>query len=159
MFSIVIFFKFFCRCFHDEIAQSVLAPQQSCEHLCPGDHSSLLDKRVQQRCVRIITYVFNKKRIFLNFLAADLHRIDFGNIHGHIMNSVLVVADLMITAHPVRLFHFVHPIALGITYTLFSFVYFCAGGTNRSGDTSIYPFLNWNKPHVRKNAIFLQFIK
>lgn len=64
------------------------------------------------------------------------------------MNSVLVVADLMVTAHPVRFLHFLHPMALGIIYTLFSFVYFCAGGTNRSGSTSIYPFLNWDKPLV-----------
>jgi len=83
----------------------------------------------------------------------DVHRLDFGNIHGHIMNSVLVVVDLLVTAHPVRLLHFIQPVGLAVTYTLFSFLYFCSGGTNKQGDTKIYPFLNWSKPEVYSKIV------
>ncbi|XP_059472181.1 protein rolling stone-like [Neocloeon triangulifer] len=78
----------------------------------------------------------------------DIHRLDFGNIHGHVMNTVLVVVDLMVTAHPVRLLHFYQPMILASTYSLFSIVYFFLGGTNKQGNSKIYPFLNWHKPDV-----------
>jgi hypothetical protein len=94
--------------------------------------------------------------LFLCFL--DLHELDFGNIHGHVMNTVLVVIDLLVTAHPVRLLHCVHPIGLTACYTLFSFVYYCAGGTNKRGDYRIYPFLNWQKPEVFNNTIITHYI-
>ncbi|XP_065332366.1 protein rolling stone-like [Cloeon dipterum] len=78
----------------------------------------------------------------------DIHRLDFGNIHGHIMNSVLVVVDLMVTAHPVRLLHFYQPLIFGAAYLVFTFIYFVLGGTNKRGSSSIYPILDWQKPLI-----------
>lgn len=69
-----------------------------------------------------------------SILAVDLH------IHG--INSVVVLMEMLISAYPVRLLHCVYPIAYGLTYVLFSLVYWAIDHNN-----VVYKnVLDWNKP-------------
>jgi hypothetical protein len=63
------------------------------------------------------------------------------------MNTVIVIIDLLIAGHPVRLLHAYQPAVLAFIYSGFSAMYYLSGGTNRDGSPKIYPLLNWSKPH------------
>ncbi|XP_041379516.1 protein rolling stone-like [Gigantopelta aegis] len=63
-------------------------------------------------------------------------------IHG--INSIYVFLNILITATPLRLYHFIYPVAYGTVYTLFTVVYFCADGTNLAGEPYIYRVLKWD---------------
>jgi hypothetical protein len=79
-------------------------------------------------------------------MISDLHKYTF----VYALNWMLVIADLVVTARPVRLLHLLHPIVLGINYTLVSFlvmVYYCPGGPKPEDH---YSFLAWNKYVVSK---------
>lgn len=53
---------------------------------------------------------------------------------------------MAVTRLPLRLLHFLYPVALGVIYTLFSAIYYTLGGTNQNGDAYIYSVLDWSKP-------------
>ncbi|XP_059470781.1 protein rolling stone-like [Neocloeon triangulifer] len=84
---------------------------------------------------------------------SKMHRLDFVNAHNHIMNSVVVAADLALAAHPVRLLHVYQPVLFAMGYGTFSAVYFLFGGTNRDHNSKIYPLLNWQKPGLAVAAV------
>lgn len=63
------------------------------------------------------------------------------NVHG--MNSVLIVIDLFVSAHPIRITHIVYVIMYSLVYTVFSLIFWAAGGVDPYGNRYIYPILNW----------------
>lgn len=65
-------------------------------------------------------------------------------VHG--MNSVLMLIDLWIISHPVQILHFLFPLLLALTYTIFTIIYYLAGGTTKTGSRYIYPILKWDQP-------------
>lgn len=65
-------------------------------------------------------------------------------VHG--LNSILVFLDLLIVSHPVKIFHFIYPLFLALCYTVFTVVYYIAGGTTKTGSRYIYPILKWDEP-------------
>ncbi|XP_065165988.1 protein rolling stone-like isoform X2 [Atheta coriaria] len=76
----------------------------------------------------------------------DKMEIDYLNILVHCTNSIAMVIELSVVAHPVRLGHFYVPVTSGFVYTLFSFFYYLAGGTSRVDEPYIYPPVDWRKP-------------
>ena len=50
------------------------------------------------------------------------------NVFLHGVNTISCVVDMMMTARPVRIQHFYLPCVFGIWFTLFSLVYWAAGG-------------------------------
>ena len=70
----------------------------------------------------------------------------------HIINSVFVLTDFMISAVPIRIQHCVYPIGSGLIYVTFNVVYYACGGTGPMDTPYIYYNLNWN--HPQKAAIF-----
>ncbi|KAL1449614.1 hypothetical protein WDU94_002104 [Cyamophila willieti] len=64
--------------------------------------------------------------------------------HGVI--AALVLLDALIVAHPFTLSDFYYVFIFSVTYAAFSFVYYHLGGTNRYGETFIYPILDWEEP-------------
>jgi len=81
-------------------------------------------------------------------MISDLHKDTLQLVNA--LNWVLVFADLVVTARPVRLLHLLHPIVLGIIYTLISavgFMHFNPGGP--TNDDRLL-FLDWNKSLVSK---------
>ncbi|CAH1780411.1 unnamed protein product, partial [Owenia fusiformis] len=73
----------------------------------------------------------------------------------HAVNSVYVIIDLLFTAIPVRLLHFIYPLIYVIIYALFSAIYQAAGGTNAYDLEYIYSVLDWRNPG---RAILVVFI-
>lgn len=65
------------------------------------------------------TVVYNK----------DKDDVDAKNILTHVFNSVVMFIDLIVVAHPVRFLHCIFPIVVGLSYGLFSFIYYQLGGT------------------------------
>lgn len=60
------------------------------------------------------------------------------NLHG--VNSVIVMLDTAITAHPVRLLHVIYPVIYGLAYVIFSIIYWSVDHTH-----VMYPgVLDWN---------------
>lgn len=61
------------------------------------------------------------------------------NVMTHACNSALMFLDMLIMAYPLRLYHVVQPIILGLIYVVFSAIYYAAGGT----DKYVYCICNW----------------
>ncbi|XP_067854545.1 protein rolling stone isoform X2 [Heptranchias perlo] len=72
-------------------------------------------------------------------------RLDSININMHVMNSVLVLLELSMTAAPIHLAHFVYVMAYCLTYIIFTIVYWAAGGTNLKGEAFIYRILSYGE--------------
>ena len=64
----------------------------------------------------------------------------------HAVNSVVMVADTMLSSIPVRLFHFVYPMLYSITYISFTVIYWACGGISSHGNTYIYPQTDYSRP-------------
>ncbi|XP_061709150.1 protein rolling stone-like isoform X1 [Cydia pomonella] len=75
-----------------------------------------------------------------------MHEINALNLLVHGGNSVVMLVELAVTAHPVRAAHALYGAGAGLAYGLFSAFYWAVGGTDRAGLTAIYPALDWNKP-------------
>ncbi|KAJ8960263.1 hypothetical protein NQ318_003988, partial [Aromia moschata] len=67
------------------------------------------------------------------------------NFFVHGSNSILLMIDLWIIAHPIRILHFVYPILFGLAYMIFSIAYYFYD-TNRGGVGYVYFILNWAEP-------------
>ncbi|CAH1153514.1 unnamed protein product [Phaedon cochleariae] len=76
----------------------------------------------------------------------DTMKLDEMNYLVHGNNSVLMFIDLWMVSHPVRILHVVYTIVFGFTYTLFTLIYYSAGGTSRDGSRCIYKIVDWDKP-------------
>lgn len=63
-------------------------------------------------------------------------------VHG--FNSIMTIFDILVSGRPCRLMHFYHPFVFWLAYIAFSSIYWAAGGVNPSGNSYIYPVLNWD---------------
>ncbi|XP_059474926.1 protein rolling stone-like [Neocloeon triangulifer] len=79
---------------------------------------------------------------------SDMHQINLFNIHKHLLNTIIIVVDLLVNSHPIRILHVYQPVILGASYGAFAWIYYLCGGTNRENQTKIYPVLDWETPHV-----------
>lgn len=62
---------------------------------------------------------------------SEIHRIDAVNLMVHVLNSVIMLIDLTIVGHPIRLNHAYWTTGIGVAYAVFSVIYYLAGGTDR----------------------------
>lgn len=56
--------------------------------------------------------------------------VDAANVLTHAINSVLMLLDILIVSHPMRIYHVVQPMAFGLIYGVFSFLYYICGGVD-----------------------------
>ncbi|CAH2102246.1 unnamed protein product [Euphydryas editha] len=75
-----------------------------------------------------------------------IHEINALNLLVHGGNSLVMLLELAVTAHPVRAAHALFGAGAGLVYGVFSCFYWAVGGTDRIGLPAIYPALDWNKP-------------
>ncbi|PSN55936.1 hypothetical protein C0J52_00471 [Blattella germanica] len=71
------------------------------------------------------------------------HQLTALNLLVHAFNSILMVIDIIIVAHPIRLLHIVYTFSFIIFYFSFTVFYYLAGGTGRYDQPYIYPALDW----------------
>uniref|UniRef100_A0A1A9WBX3 Protein rolling stone n=1 Tax=Glossina brevipalpis TaxID=37001 RepID=A0A1A9WBX3_9MUSC len=76
----------------------------------------------------------------------EVHKIDTLNIMVHVLNSIIMLIDLAIVGHPIKLSHVYFTCGIGLAYGIFSGIYFLAGGTDRKNQVAIYPTMDWTKP-------------
>lgn len=77
----------------------------------------------------------------------EIHPFDLLNLMVHVFLAMLMLGDLVIVGHPVRMdpdLYFTAGVGLG--YSIFSLVYYLADGTDRQLNHAIYPLLDWQKP-------------
>uniref|UniRef100_A0A1B6LQ50 Uncharacterized protein n=1 Tax=Graphocephala atropunctata TaxID=36148 RepID=A0A1B6LQ50_9HEMI len=74
------------------------------------------------------------------------NKLDALNLLMHAGNSVLMLTDLIVVSHPVRLIDFYWPIIFSTFYIMFNYIYFLAGGTDRKGRVFIYKIMDWREP-------------
>ncbi|GBG63502.1 hypothetical protein CBR_g38570 [Chara braunii] len=67
----------------------------------------------------------------------------------HCMNFLITLADVALSAIPMRVLHFYQPLAAGIAYCAFSVVFWAAGGRNEKGQPYIYTALNYEEEPKR----------
>jgi hypothetical protein len=75
-----------------------------------------------------------------------IHTLTALNLLIHAFNSILMVLDVLVVAHPFRLIHLCWSLLFIFVYFCFTVIYHFAGGTGRNNAPSIYPALNWNNP-------------
>lgn len=76
-------------------------------------------------CLRI-----NIKNYQNNFWSQKLESkpLNAANILSHVTNSLIMLLDIIIVSYPMKLYHVVQPIAFGICYGIFSYIYYACGG-------------------------------
>ncbi|KAK7793433.1 hypothetical protein R5R35_006991 [Gryllus longicercus] len=74
------------------------------------------------------------------------HRLDVLNVLVHACNSIFMLIDFLLVAHPFRLLHCYWPFLFTGCYVFFNFVYYEFGGTDRHERSYIYPLLDWRRP-------------
>lgn len=82
----------------------------------------------------------------LSFFLTEKHNLDIVNLMVHALIAVVMLLDLIIVGHPIKMEHTYFTAGLGLCYAIFSLVYFLAGGTDRNLGPAIYPLLDWTKP-------------
>ena len=69
--------------------------------------------------------------------------ITYANLIKHLINGILAVVDLFVTAIPIRVLHVIYPITYTAIWVIFSGIYYVAGGTDIYGNRYIYKILNY----------------
>jgi hypothetical protein len=81
----------------------------------------------------------------INISVLAVHNLTALNLLMHAFNSILMVLDVILVAHPFRLIHFCWSFLFIFVYFCFSVMYHLAGGTGKNNAPSIYPALDWRK--------------
>lgn len=63
-------------------------------------------------------------------------------MHLHLLNSIVILLEMALSAIPVRLLHGLYPLIFGLIYVIFSAIYWAMDHEN-----VLYPnVLDWNQP-------------
>ena len=84
--------------------------------------------------------------------------IDVYSLHVHLINGILIVFDIYFSRIPYQLFHIFYPSIFTFVWTIFSVIYYAAGGRNPDDEQPyIYEVLDYGNDTVAAatNAIFL----
>jgi hypothetical protein len=74
-----------------------------------------------------------------------VHVLTALNLLIHAFNSIFMMLDVFMVAHPFRLLHLCWSFLFIFTYFCFSVIYHLAGGTGKNNAPVIYPALDWSK--------------
>ncbi|KAK6177422.1 hypothetical protein SNE40_015526 [Patella caerulea] len=86
--------------------------------------------------------------LFWGLLYTPAYTLTTADVATHALNSFYVLANLMITAVPIRLYHFIHPTIFSVIYIVFTVIYHFAGGKNGLDKPYIYSVIDWSKPET-----------
>ncbi|XP_035662659.1 protein rolling stone-like [Branchiostoma floridae] len=90
--------------------------------------------------------------LYVTLIATPRH---FVGVMEHIINSVIVVVDIVVNGIPVKVHHFVYPSLVGTAYAVFSMIYWALGGLGKNGETFLYPPLKYEKEHRARTLCFI----
>ncbi|XP_071489500.1 protein rolling stone-like [Diadema antillarum] len=66
------------------------------------------------------------------------------DINFHLLNGLVALVEIFLTATVVRVLHFIYPFCLGVAFVAFSGIYWAAMGTDEEGNRYIYPILDYS---------------
>lgn len=72
------------------------------------------------------------------------YRLDGLDVNVHMLNSLFMFIETLVSAMPVKLFHAIYGFIFGLTYAIFTVIYWACGGTG-STHSYIYPFLDYEE--------------
>lgn len=84
----------------------------------------MLDLVSELKCLPIILFS-------LEFLLTEYHELNAMMFVLHGLNTILMLMDVVIVAHPLKFMNFLWTFAFVFIYLSFSYIYYLAGGTNR----------------------------
>jgi len=64
----------------------------------------------------------------------------------HSLNTIYVLVDMFANAVPVRLYHMIYPLVVGLAYCLFNVLYFVNDGRGPNGRPYAYDLMDWRNP-------------
>lgn len=67
------------------------------------------------------------------------------DVTTHLINSVVIVADLMLSTIPVRILHVFHALILGVLYIVLTVIFWAVDGTNARGEPYIYSYIDYSE--------------
>ena len=76
------------------------------------------------------------------------------NANVHLTNGIIALIDIWVSGTPVRILHIVYLQIYGVSYALFTGIYYAANGTDENGERYIYKTLNY-KEHPASAAATL----
>ena len=76
----------------------------------------------------------------------------------HSLNTIYVLVDLFANAMPVRLYHVVYPLAVGLVYCIFNVLYFVNNGRGPGGRPYAYDLMDWRNPLGSVVTVLLGFV-
>lgn len=89
---------------------------------------------------------------FFPLYIPEINKVDAVNLMVHVFNSVIMLIDLMIVGHPIKLTHAYWTMGIGLAYSIFSLVYFLSGGTTR------WVQINWQRYFEQIHKILLALL-
>lgn len=99
-------------------------------------------------CVYYTSHQFNLFVAYIFFVIQLLYLSgetqSYASINSHVINSLLVVGDIMISRAPIRIQHLYMPFIYLSIYITFTLIYWAAGGTNHKGQHFIYGVLDYS---------------
>lgn len=84
--------------------------------------------------------------------------VDANNITKHLLNSVFMVIDTLLSCIPIRLVHWLYAFLYFVVYIGFSLIYWAAGGTNNKGEPFIYKALDYNDFSPKIGGLLVVFL-
>lgn len=68
---------------------------------------------------------------------------DFMDVAVHALNSVVMLAEFLVDCIPVRILHMLYVMIFSVVYSLFTIIFWAAGGVNEDGNPYIYKILDY----------------
>ncbi|CAH3139600.1 unnamed protein product, partial [Porites evermanni] len=80
------------------------------------------------------------------------------DISTHLINSLFIVADVMLSETPVRFLHFLYAWIYGACYVLMTVIFWASNGTNALGDPYIYSYIDYDESPALSSGIVVGFV-
>ena len=80
------------------------------------------------------------------------------DVSNHLLNSVFMVADLMLSTIPVRILHVVYALILGVCYILLTVIFWAVDGTNARDEPYIYSYIDYSKTPGFSSSLIIGFV-
>ena len=80
------------------------------------------------------------------------------DVTTHLINSVVIVAEIMLSKIPVRILHVFHAMILGVCYILLTVIFWAVDGTNARGEPYIYSYIDYSKTPGFTSGLMVGFV-
>ena len=80
------------------------------------------------------------------------------DVSNHLLNSVFMVADLMLSTIPVRILHVAYALILGVCYVLLTVIFWAVDGTNARDEPYIYSYIDYSKTPGFSSGLIIGFV-